>query len=252
MHLRNLLKRWSRDPLVRRKAWNKYFERRLHRHGLHIYKGHLDWALDPELAALHAEWGKVPGNPADRVYFVWELGRMIRERGIEGATAECGSRFGKSTFFLLSGLADPQRAHHIFDSFAGLSESTAEDRARAGIRTWQAGEMSVDEQTARAQLAAWPQCVFHKGWIPDRFDDVADETFACVHIDVDLYEPTRATLEFFWPRLAAGGVIVSDDYGLATCPGVKRAFEEFFADRPEHPLPLPSGQVLVWKDRMAA
>lgn len=249
MSLTNFLKRHSRSPMVRRKAWNKYFERRLRRHDLHIYKGHLNWALSDELRALHDAWGDVPGNPADRVYLVWELGRLIRERAVPGATVECGSRFGKSSFFLLSALAEAERTHHIFDSFAGLSESTQEDAARDGIKAWEAGEMSVDESVARRQLASFPQVQFHKGWIPERFGDVDGEAFALVHIDVDLYEPTRDTLEYFWPRLSPGGVIASDDYGLATCPGVKRAFDEFFATRPEHPLPLPSGQIIVWKDR---
>lgn len=249
MSLKNLLKRYSRNPLTRRKAWNKHFERRLRRHGLHIYKGHLNWAIDPHLAGLHERWGDTPGNPADRVYLMWEIGRLLAARGIEGATAECGSRFGKSSFFLLSGLDDAERPHHLFDSFEGLSESTEEDRAQEGIRAWSAGEMSVDEQVAREKLADFPQCRFHKGWIPDRFEDVDGESFACVHIDVDLHQPTHDTLEFFWPRLSPGGIIVSDDYGLATCPGVKHAFDDFFEERDAHPLPLPSGQVMVWKDR---
>ena len=33
-----------------------------------------------------------------------------------------------------------------------------------------------------------------KGWIPTRFQEVADRHFAFVHIDVDLYEPTRDSL----------------------------------------------------------
>ena len=247
MPFKNLLKRYSSNPVTRRKAWNKYFERRLKKYDLHIYKGHLNWAMSDEVASIHEAWGATPGGPADRVYLLWETGRLIRARGIEGATAECGSRYGKSSFFLLRGLDDPDRSHHIFDSFAGLSDSKVEDVARDGIKTWQAGQMSVDEETCRAQLASFAQCEFHAGWIPERFADVADRRFAVVHIDVDLYEPTRDALEFFWPRLSPGGVIVSDEYGLATCPGVTRAFDEFFEGRSDRHLPLASGQAIAWK-----
>jgi hypothetical protein len=247
MSLKNFMKRHSSNPATRRKAWNKYFERRLKRHDLHIYKGHLNWAMSGTLRAIHEEWGDTPGGPADRVYLLYETGRLIRARGIAGATAECGSRFGKSSFFLLKGLDDPDRAHHIFGSFAGLSEAKPEDVARDGIRTWEAGQMSVDEATCREKLAAFPQTEYHAGWIPERFPDVEDETFAVVHLDVDLYEPTRDALEFFWPRLATGGVIVSDEYGLATCPGVTRAFDEFFEGRRDVHLPLASGQAIAWK-----
>ncbi|MEE4300089.1 MAG: TylF/MycF/NovP-related O-methyltransferase [Pseudomonadales bacterium] len=247
--LKNFLKRHSSNPVTRRKAWNKYFERRLERHGLHIYKGHLNWALSPELAALHEGWGDTPGIPADRCCFLHDLARQVAARGIPGDTAECGVRFGKSSFFILKGLDDPERPHHVFDSFSGLSEAGEDDLAMEGVKSWAAGDIAADERVCREKLAAFTQCRFYRGWIPERFPEIEDRRFALVHIDVDLLEPTRDALEFFWPRLEPGGVIVSDDYGFATCPGVTKAFDEFFAERPEQPLPIPTGQVLVWKDR---
>jgi hypothetical protein len=46
---------------------------------------------------------------------------------------------------------------------------------------------------------------------------------------------------------ATGGVIVCDDYGFASCPGARRAIEEFFADKPEKPLALLTGQAVIHK-----
>src|SRR2546430_11261444 len=51
------------------------------------------------------------------------------------------------------------------------------------------------------------------------------------HIDVDLYTSTLACLEFFYPRLVPGGILLSHDYSLLT--GVKAAFTEFLAGKPE-------------------
>ncbi len=249
MGLKNVLKRFSRNELTRRKAQNKRFERMLRRHDLHIYKSHINWTFSPEMKALHDQWGKPPGVPADRCFFLYSTGRLIRERHVAGDTAECGVRFGKSTFFLLKGLDDPARPHHIFDSFEGLSEGGTLDKAATGLKSWQKGDISVSEATTRANLERFfSNCRFYKGWIPDRFPEVADRTFAIAHIDVDLYEPTMASLEFFYPRMSRGGVIVCDDYGFATCPGATRAFDEFFASRSEAILPIPSGQCIVWKD----
>ena len=87
--------------------------------------------------------------------------------------------------------------------------------------------------------------VFHQGWIPDQFSDVADARFCFVHIDVDLFQPTRDSLDFFYPRMVRGGLIVCDDYGFETCPGARRAMDEFFADRPEPIVHLPTGQGFV-------
>lgn len=248
MGLKRRLKMMSRNPLTRRKARNKHFERRLARYDLHIYKGHLNWALSDELKAIRLKWGDTPGIPLDRCVFLHDAGRLIRAKRIPGDTAECGVRFGKSTHFLLHGLDDRERPHHIFDSFAGLSEPGSEDATAPGLKGWQQGEASVTEEQARAKLADFTNCRFYPGWIPSRFPEVAARTFALVHIDVDLYQPTLDSLEFFYPRLAAGGLIICDDYGFATCPGATRAFDAFFADKTEAALAIPTGQCLVWKD----
>jgi O-methyltransferase len=36
-----------------------------------------------------------------------------------------------------------------------------------------------------------------------------------------------------------------DDYGFWSCPGARQAVDEFFADKPEAPFALPTGQALV-------
>lgn len=50
-----------------------------------------------------------------------------------------------------------------------------------------------------------------------------------IHIDVDVYEPTKVILETFWDRLVKGGVLVLDDYG--TVEGETKAIDEFFKDK---------------------
>lgn len=68
-----------------------------------------------------------------------------------------------------------------------------------------------------------------KGFFPNpQLKDDFDRTFSFVHLDVDLYKSTLDCLEFFWPRMVKGGIIISDDYKWAHTPGVKMAFDEFF------------------------
>ena len=76
---------------------------------------------------------------------------------------------------------------------------------------------------------------------------MADKTFSFVHIDVDLYEPAKDSLEFFYPRMAEGGIILMDDYGLGTCPGVTSAGQEFFSDKPEKLVSLSAGAGYIIK-----
>lgn len=56
-----------------------------------------------------------------------------------------------------------------------------------------------------------------------------DVRIALLHIDVDVYAPTKAILEILWHRMAPGGVLMLDDYG--TVDGETKAVDEFFADQ---------------------
>lgn len=49
---------------------------------------------------------------------------------------------------------------------------------------------------------------------------------ALLHIDVDVYEPSKFILENLWERMVPGGVLMLDDYG--TVDGETRAVDEFF------------------------
>ena len=58
-------------------------------------------------------------------------------------------------------------------------------------------------------------------------------SFAIVNIDLDLFDPTKAALEHFFPLVVRGGVVILDDY--EGFPGAKKAVDEYLADhnRPE-------------------
>ena len=49
-----------------------------------------------------------------------------------------------------------------------------------------------------------------------------------LHIDVDLYEPTKHVLERLYDRVTTGGIIVLDDYGAFA--GTNKAVDDFFGN----------------------
>ena len=103
-------------------------------------------------------------------------------------------------------------------------------------------------ETVGRNLAGCEDVCFYEGWIPERFDDVADCEFAFVYVDVDLYEPTYNSPDFFYERMVPGGILVCDDYGFVDCRGARDAFDEFRADKPErYVIHLTSGQGLIVK-----
>ncbi|MFC3691821.1 TylF/MycF family methyltransferase [Chenggangzhangella methanolivorans] len=189
----------------------------------------------------------IEGIPDERCFVLQNVIRALKD--VPGDVAECGLRFGKSTAFMLE--ADPRkdRSWRLFDSFEGLSEPEAADAlADTGKAHWGKSDLDVPEEIVRRDLQGFGQDLhFYKGWIPTRFPEVADRTFALLHVDVDLYRPTVDSLEFFWPRMVPGAVVVCDDYGSRKCPGAKQAFDEFFADKDARLIELPTVQALVFK-----
>ena len=88
--------------------------------------------------------------------------------------------------------------------------------------------VSNDEFVKNEVLKDFKFVEIFKGWIPEKFNKVKDKKFSFVHIDVDLYEPTLQSLEFFFPRLIEGGIIVCDDYNSFGFDGAKKAWSMSF------------------------
>ncbi len=163
----------------------------------------------------------------------------------KGNVAECGVFRGASAYFLAQAIIreGADRTLHLFNSFEGLSEPQALDGTH-----WTKGDLSCGRSDVEAELAPVSSVIqIHPGWIPSKFGEVGNEQFCFVHVDVDLYQPTRDAIEFFYFRLVPGGVLVCDDYGFETCPGARRAMDEFFNKCSEPIIHLPTGQGVVIK-----
>lgn len=194
----------------------------------------LDWWNDPLFNKYLQSFGEECGNNTDRRYAVSQLLRLVST--VPGDTAEIGAFEGAMSWIILD-RSKRFRTHHIFDSFEGLSLPSTKDGTH-----WTAGALSCAESIVERNLSLFKgRFITYKGWVPSRFPEVEKLTFAFVHIDVDLYQPTKDTLEFFYPRLNAGGIIVCDDYGFVSCPGATSACNEFLSDKPEKMIGLADG-----------
>lgn len=181
-------------------------------------------------------------NTMDRKYAVWQLAQLVKP--LQGDVAEIGCYTGATSWFLADQIVrgGQKRSLHLFDSFAGLSPPGEQDGSY-----WQAGVLRAGEDLVRHNLAEFPFVQLHAGWVPDRFCDVADHRFVLVHIDVDLYQPTRDSAAFFYDRLVPGGLMICDDYGFNSCPGATAAFDEVLSDKPEPIINLPTGGAFIVK-----
>jgi O-methyltransferase len=203
-------------------------------------KGGKAWFEDEE---FFRDYDRLMGDnrrSAERKYFMRSLLALVD--GLSGDTAECGINEGASSWFICHHFMGSGKTHHGFDSFEGLPDPVPADGGY-----WRKGDGVAAEERARENLAAF-DVKLYRGWIPERFGEVAAERFCFVNIDVDLYEPTRDSLAFFYPRMVPGGLIVFDDYGSAAqSPGARKAVDELMATRPEPVIESPTAQAFVIK-----
>ena len=169
-------------------------------------------------------------------YYVYALARALSDR--PGAFAEVGVYRGASAKLICEVKGD--KVLHLFDTFEGLPEPGVNDR---GVHD--KGQYACSVESVKQYLEGYENVHFHKGVFPESTADVEETTYAFAHFDVDLYDGTYACLEYFYPRMIPGGVLLSHDYGLLA--GVEKAFQEFFADKPEGIIEQPTTQCVVVK-----
>lgn len=175
---------------------------------------------------------------------VWILRTLAQQAlALPGELWECGVYKGGTAIMLAALLADaPGKRLRLFDTFAGMP-ATDPDRD-----LHRQGDFSDNDlESVRRRVGDDPRIHYHAGRIPETFDGLDEAPIALAHVDVDIHQSVTDCCTFIYPRLCAGGFMVFDDYGFASCPGARSAVDAFFADKPERPLVLPTGQAVVFK-----
>ncbi|MGZ0076727.1 TylF/MycF/NovP-related O-methyltransferase [Methylomonas sp. YC3] len=201
--------------------------------------------IDQEFAADFAHVSPDADYSYERKFNLEQLFKLVVN--VEGDVAECGTYQGGSAFFLARHIVrgNLKKQLFLFDSFEGLSSPVAIDGD-----WWKAGDLHGSVSDVWDTLAPFddPSVVtIYQGWIPQRFTEVANRRFCFLHIDVDLAQPTLDSLMFFYPRLNSGALILFDDYGHESCPGVTQVVDAFMNDKPEPLVNLASGGAFIIK-----
>jgi len=170
-----------------------------------------------------------------RFYSLMQLANKVLNNKEVFDFVECGCWRGHSSYLLSKLIKKNEKKinFHIFDSFEGLSVSTKDDdeyfnQSKEYQKNLIDHFKSSENFLKNDVLNEFDFIKVYKGWIPERFNEVESLKFSFIHIDLDLYKPTTDTLEFFYPKLVKGGIIVCDDYNSSQFPGAKNAWDKFF------------------------
>lgn len=179
------------------------------------------------------------GDPIRYSTIAMAIQTIFREN-ILGDFAEAGVYQG-STSRILHLLA-PEKKLYLFDTFEGFPKSDI-DREDERFR-------DTDMEFVKRNIGNLDNIIFKKGYVPATFAGLEKEKFAFVMLDMDIYKPTLASLEFFYSRISRGGYLFAHDYNSPESDyAIKRAFTEFMADKQELLIEIPDkwGSILFRK-----
>ena len=140
-----------------------------------------------------------------------------RVRFVKGSIVKCGiaADEGFTRFMALKPLVIPAEGHNMI-AFERFSTSPKSIENTLQIKIENAAVTIDDQQKALEQKGALENIEFVPGHVDDSIAAYLihnpELKIAFLNIDLDDYDMTITSLEFFYPRLVAGGVLVVDNY----------------------------------------
>jgi hypothetical protein len=175
---------------------------------------------------------------------------MIK-KGIAGCFVECGVGAGAQIAAMQLAMLNAGswtlgalRQILAFDSYQGIPLAGPNDAEQPGIgaithdvnlpikdRLCSSGQTVHSVSQVKSNLSGFgllrENISFIEGWFQDTLPFYAKSTgpIALLRLDGDLYESTLCCLQELYPNVAAGGIVIIDDYALAGC---RKAVEDYF------------------------
>jgi O-methyltransferase len=186
--------------------------------------------LDPAFAPLYERCRPFTMTSIERMYALYEAVRYLVRAGVRGDIVECGVWRGGSIMLAALTLmqqGDSARRLYLYDTFEGMTQPGDDDRDlfdRPARRALADGGMQEFSQWCRSGLDEVrrnmestgidpSRVVYVRGPVEQTIPGTMPEAAALVRLDTDWFQSTYHELTHLYPRLAAGGVLIIDDYG---------------------------------------
>ena len=182
-----------------------------------------------------------------RFYNLWFQVERLQKNKVNGAFAELGVHQGETARILHH--MDKDRIFYLFDTFEGFTQEDLGHENQTDDRFTTTMFADTNMEQVKMYIDGNANLRFKPGFFPATKEGLEGEKFALVNIDADLYAPTIAALNFFYPGLNKGGVIIIHDYNH-NWHGIPKAVNEFIDTIPESLIELPDqlGSVMIIKN----
>ncbi len=219
-----------------------------------VYTVHnAEFLADPKFIAAYRQGLGGDHNLGPNPHIEWRVyvccWAVKNARALKGDLVECGVNTGilsRAAAYYADFATFTGRTLYLMDTFEGIPTSQFTDSERA---------MGLDEKykygdtfgSVQKKFSEFPNVRLIKGRIPESLSQVDSEKIAYLSIDMNAAAPEVAALEYFWPKMVDGAIVVFDDYNWRLHINQKRAIDELARSLGTEVLALPTGQGLLVK-----
>lgn len=167
-------------------------------------------------------------------YFVEEIAKIVSEYVDKdnNVFVECGVKQGSSSVRMGNHLKVNGYLFdtwHGFPSFSDMDVNSEHSRKKMRQRVKKGSDTYQDCITNLTKNGRIDLCTMIRGdilkTVPKFVEDLENFSIAMMHIDTDLYEPAKISLESFWPNVKDSGVVFFHDYGDKKWRGIKKVVD---------------------------
>lgn len=156
-----------------------------------------------------------------------------------GNFVECGVWKGDTAFGLVPQVVNKM---YLIDTFQGL-----DPKLSTGKEISTAPKFKPTYDYVLNRFASFHNVFVVKGRIPDILTTLTIDSISFLHIDMNSAYPEKRALEFFWPKLLVGSIVILDDYGHYEHMEQHRVHDDFASSVGVNILCLPTGQGVIQK-----
>lgn len=167
---------------------------------------------------------------------------LDQTQSVPGDIAECGVFRGRTLVPMSIYLSQSGSSRRVFgfDSFEGFDEAVNVDVKMGGDfskdkHVGAFNETSVAFVNGKLERFGAKNATLVKGYFRETLNRYPNQRYSFVHLDCDIYESYKECLEYFYPRVSPGGIVLFDEYRDPRWVGCTKAIDEFLADKPEKP-----------------
>ncbi len=221
---------------------------------LAVWSQKIEFLKDPRFLAAYQRGmnsGHQFGNSAGRLEWrahtaCWAA---THAKGLPGDFVECGVNTGILSLAVCEYIDFNATGKNfwLFDTFSGIPEGQASNTEAARAREENETFYFDCWEIAQRNFAKYPNAHLIRGIVPESLPQAPVEKVCYLSIDMNLAAPERAAIEYFWPKLVTGAVIILDDYGFDKYQEQKSTMDEFAAQMGTEVMHLPTGQGVLLK-----